>query len=146
MESTARLIIDGKTFELPVIEGTEGERALDISDLRKETGLITLDPGYANTGSCESSITFMDGEKGILRYRGIPVEQLAEHSSFRETAYLLINGELPTAKELNRFSEMLNDHSLIHEDMRSFFENFPRRAHPMGILSSMVNGLRAFYL
>ena len=145
MGNTAKLIIDGKTFELPVIEGSEGERAIDISNLRKETGLITLDPGYANTGSCESSITFMDGEKGILRYRGIPVEQLAEHSSFRETAYLLINGELPTAKELNRFSEMLNDHSLIHEDMRSFFENFPRRAHPMGILSSMVNGLRAFY-
>ena len=145
MGNTAKLIIDGKTFELPIIEGSEGERAIDISNLRKETGLITLDPGYANTGSCVSSITFMDGEKGILRYRGIPVEQLAEHSSFRETAYLLINGELPTKEELNRFSEMLNDHSLVHEDMRSFFENFPRRAHPMGILSSMVNGLRAFY-
>lgn len=145
MESTARLIIDGKTFELPIVEGTEGERAIDISNLRKKTGLITLDPGYANTGSCESCITFMDGEKGILRYRGIPVEQLAEHSSFRETSYLLINGELPTMEELNRFSALLNDHSLIHEDMRSFFENFPRRAHPMGILSSMVNGLRAFY-
>lgn len=145
MGNTAKLIIDGKTFELPILAGSEGERAIDISNLRKETGLITLDPGYANTGSCESSITFMDGEKGILRYRGIPVEQLAEHSSFRETAYLLINGELPTKEELNRFSEMLNDHSLVHEDMRSFFENFPRRAHPMGILSSMVNGLRAFY-
>ena len=145
MGNTAKLTIDGKTYEFPIIEGCEGERAIDISGLRKETGLITLDPGYANTGSCESSITFMDGEKGILRYRGIPVEQLAEQSSFRETAYLLINGELPTQEELNRFSEMLNDHSLIHEDMRSFFENFPRRAHPMGILSSMVNGLRAFY-
>jgi citrate synthase len=145
MGKTATLTIDGKTYEFPVVEGSEGERAIDISNLRKETGLITLDPGYANTGSCESSITFMDGEKGILRYRGIPVEQLAEHSSFRETSYLLINGELPTREELNRFSTLLNDHSLIHEDMRSFFENFPRRAHPMGILSSMVNGLRAFY-
>jgi citrate synthase len=145
MGKTATLTIDGKTYEFPIVEGSEGERAIDISNLRKETGLITLDPGYANTGSCESSITFMDGEKGILRYRGIPVEQLAEHSSFRETSYLLINGELPTREELNRFSALLNDHSLIHEDMRSFFENFPRRAHPMGILSSMVNGLRAFY-
>jgi citrate synthase len=145
MGKTAKLTIDGKTYEFPIVEGSEGERAIDISNLRKETGLITLDPGYANTGSCESSITFMDGEKGILRYRGFPVEQLAEHSSFRETSYLLINGELPTMEELNRFSALLNDHSLIHEDMRSFFENFPRRAHPMGILSSMVNGLRAFY-
>jgi citrate synthase len=145
MGKTAKLTIDGKTYEFPIVEGSEGERAIDISNLRKETGLITLDPGYANTGSCESSITFMDGEKGVLRYRGIPVEQLAEHSSFRETSYLLINGELPTREELNRFSALLNDHSLIHEDMRSFFENFPRRAHPMGILSSMVNGLRAFY-
>ena len=145
MEKTAKLIIDGKTYELQIIEGSEGERAIDISSLRKETGLITLDPGYANTGCCKSSITFMDGEKGILRHRGIPIEQLAEHSSFIETAYLLINGELPAGKELNHFSVMLNDHSLVHEDMRSFFENFPRRAHPMGILSSMVNGLRAFY-
>ena len=145
MGKTAKLTIDGKTYEFPIVEGSEGERAIDISNLRKETGLITLDPGYANTGSCESSITFMDGEKGILRYRGIPVEQLAEHSSFRETAYLLINGELPTREELNRFSALLNDHSLVHEDMRAFFENFPRRAHPMGILSSMVNALRAFY-
>jgi len=145
MGKTAKLTIDGKTYEFLIVEGSEGERAIDISNLRKETGLITLDPGYVNTGSCESNITFMDGEKGILRYRGIPVEQLAEHSSFRETSYLLINGELPTMEELNRFSALLNDHSLIHEDMRSFFENFPRKAHPMGILSSMVNGLRAFY-
>jgi len=145
MKKTAKLIIDGKTYELQIIEGSEGEMAIDISSLRKETGLITLDPGYANTGCCKSSITFMDGEKGILRHRGIPIDQLAEHSSFIETAYLLINGELPTGKELNQFSVMLNDHSLVHEDMRSFFEHFPRGAHPMGILSSMVNGLRAFY-
>jgi citrate synthase len=145
MEQTAKLVIDGKTFELPIIEGTEGEKAVDISRLRQETGLITLDPGYANTGSCQSSITFMDGEKGVLRYRGIPVDQLAEHSTFVETAYLLINGELPNRRQLTRFSILLNDHSLVHEDMREFFESFPRRAHPMGILSSMANALRAFY-
>jgi citrate synthase len=134
MEQTAKLVIDGKTFELPIIEGTEGEKAVDISRLRQETGLITLDPGYANTGSCQSNITFMDGEKGVLRYRGIPVDQLAEHSTFVETAYLLINGELPNRRQLTRFSILLNDHSLVHEDMREFFESFPRRAHPMGIL------------
>ncbi|MGD2125531.1 MAG: citrate synthase [Desulfobacteraceae bacterium] len=145
MEQKAKLIIDGRTYELPIVTGTEGERAVDISKLRKETGFITLDPGYANTGSCRSSITFMDGEKGILRYHGIPIEQLAEHSTFVETAYMLINGDLPTRKQLNRFSVLLNDHSLVHEDMRQFFENFPRRAHPMGILSSMVNALRGFY-
>jgi len=145
MEKTAKLVVNGKSYELPLVVGTEGEIALDISYLRSETGLITLDPGYANTGSCKSCITFMDGEKGILRYRGYPVEQLAEYSSFRETAYLLINGELPLENELNRFSVMLNDHSLVHEDMHHFFQNFPRRAHPMGILSSMVNALRAFY-
>ncbi|MBW2130525.1 MAG: citrate synthase [Deltaproteobacteria bacterium] len=145
MKRTATLIVDGQSYELPIIVGTENEKAIDITRLRQQTGLITYDPGYANTGSCKSQITFMDGEKGILRYRGIPVEQLAEHSTFRETAYLLINGELPSRAELNRFSVLLNDHSLIHEDMREFFQNFPRRAHPMGILSSMVNALRAFY-
>jgi citrate synthase len=145
MGQNAKLIVDGKTYELPIVIGTEGEKGLDISKLLLETGLITLDPGYANTGSCKSSITFMDGEKGILRYRGIPIEQLAEHSTFVETAYLLLNGELPTREQLTNFSILLNDHSLVHEDMREFFENFPRRAHPMGILSSMVNALRAFY-
>ncbi|RLB17097.1 MAG: citrate (Si)-synthase [Deltaproteobacteria bacterium] len=145
MGKTATLIIDGKSYELPVIEGSEGEKAIDISALRRETGLITYDPGFANTGVCKSTITFMDGEKGILRYRGIPIEELAENSTFVETSYLLITGHLPTRAELNRFSVMLNDHSLVHEDMRHFFENFPRRAHPMGILSSMVNALRAFY-
>lgn len=145
MNETAKLIVDGETYELPIVTGSEGEKAIDISNLRKETGLITLDPGYANTGSCKSSITFVSGEKGILRYRGIPIEQLAEYSSFVETSYLLINGKLPNKEELNRFSGMLNDHSLVHEDMRDFFEKFPRGAHPMGILSSMVNALRAFY-
>ena len=145
MSETAKLIVGDQTYELPIIEGSEGERAIDISRLRQETGLITMDYGYANTGSCRSDITFMDGERGVLRYRGIPVEQLAVHSTFVETAYLLIKGELPVQKELNRFSIMLNDHSMVHEDMRHFFDNFPRRAHPMGILSSMVNALRAFY-
>ena len=145
MNQVAKIIIEGKTYELPVVIGTEGEKAINITSLRQQSGYITLDVGFGNTASCKSSITFMDGEKGILRYRGIPVEQLAEHSTFVETAYLLINGELPTRKELNHFSVLLNDHSLIHEDMRQYFENFPRGAHPMGILSSMVNAMRAFY-
>ena len=145
MEQKAELIINGKSFDLPLVTGTEGETAIDISSLRQETGLITFDTGYANTGTCRSAITFMDGEKGILRYRGIPIEQLAEHSSFGETAFLLIIDRLPTIEELNRFSILLNDHSLVHEVMHLFFNNFPRRAHPMGILSSMVNALRAFY-
>ncbi len=142
---TAKLIIGDKTIELPVITGTEGEKAIDITSLRQKTGYITLDPGLGNTGSCKSAITFLDGEKGILRYRGIPVEQLAEHSTFVETAYLLVNGHLPTDTQLKNFSFMLNDNSLVHEDMRTFFEAFPRGSHPMGILSSMVNALRSFY-
>jgi len=144
MENTVQLIIDGKSYELPTVIGSEGERAIDIATLRKETGLITLDPGFVNTGSCKSAITFMDGAKGILRHRGIPIEQLCEHSSFVETAYLLINDALPTRKELHDFSTMLNDHSLVHEDMRGFFEKFPMRAHPMGVLSAMINALRPF--
>ena len=145
MEDTVKLIFEGKTYELPIVTGSEGEKAIDISNLRQMTGLITLDPGYANTGSCTSSITFMNGEKGILRYRGIPVEQLAEHSSFIETVYLLINGVLPTKQELNNMSVLFNDQSLVHEDMQIFYQNFPRASHPMGILSSMVNALRSFY-
>ncbi|MFO8084163.1 MAG: citrate synthase [Desulfobacterales bacterium] len=145
MKEQVKIIIDGKEYEFPVVCGTEGEKAIDITSLRQKTGYITMDPGFANTGSCISYITFMDGEKGILRYRGIPVEQLAEHSTFKETAFLLINGELPSRKDLNRFSVLLNDHSLIHEDMQIFYQNFPRASHPMGILSSMVNALRSFY-
>ncbi len=145
MQNTAKLILDGKTYELPVITGSENEKAIDIRMLRSEAGFITMDPGFANTGSCQSSITYMDGEKGILRYRGIPVDQLAEKSTFKETAYLLIHGRLPTAKELRKFSVLLNDHSLVHEDMKAFYQNFPRASHPMGILSSMVNALRSFY-
>jgi len=145
VETIAKLIVDGKTYELPIEIGTEGERAIDISRLRKETGLITLDPGYANTGSCISSICYMDGEKGILRYRGIPIEELAEKSTFVETAYLLIQGELPSQPFLQSVSEMLNEHSMVHEDMLDFFRHYPPRSHPMGILSSMVNALQAFY-
>lgn len=145
MTEFVKLIYGGKEYQLPVVEGTEGEKAIDISKLRAQSGLITLDTGYGNTGSCTSVITFMDGEKGILRYRGIPVEQLAEQSTFKETAYLLIHGKLPNQKELNDFSVLLNDNSLVHEDMRAFYENYPRSSHPMGILSSMVNALRSFY-
>ncbi len=145
MTEFVKLTYGDNQYELPVIVGSEGEKAIDISKLRSQTGLITLDTGYANTGSCTSNITFMDGEKGILRYRGIPVEQLAEHSSFKETSYLLINGKLPTQQELTNFSVLLNDNSLVHEDMRDFYEKFPRSSHPMGILSSMVNALRSFY-
>jgi citrate synthase len=145
MTDTIKLVYGKKEYELPVFEGSEGEKAIDISRLRATTGLITLDPGYGNTGSCTSSITFMDGEKGILRYRGIPVEELAEMATFKETAYLLINGRLPNRDELTRFSVLLNDNSLVHEDLRTFYERFPRSSHPMGILSSMVNALRSFY-
>jgi citrate synthase len=145
MTEYAKIEFEGKIYEFPIVEGSEGEKAIDISNLRQTTGLITLDPGYANTGSCISSITFMDGERGILRYRGIPVEELAEHSSFIETAFLLIIGRLPTRDELNRTSVLFNDHSLVHEDMQIFYQNFPRASHPMGILSGMVNALRSFY-
>ncbi|MCP4341025.1 MAG: citrate synthase [Desulfobulbaceae bacterium] len=145
MDEFVTLTYKGKEILLPMVTGSEGEKAIDISSLRAETGFITLDPGYANTGSCLSSITFMDGEEGILRYRGIPVEQLAEHSSFKETVYLLINGRLPNRDELTQFSVMLNDNSLVHTDLKAFYQNYPRGAHPMGILSSMVSTLKAFY-
>jgi citrate synthase len=145
MTETATLTYMGQTYQLPVVEGTEGEKGIDISTLRQQSGLITLDTGYANTGSCTSAITFMDGEQGILRYRGIPVEQLAKYSTFRETAFLLVRGHLPTKNELKRFSVLLNDASLVHEDMKVFYQNFPKGSHPMGILSSMVNALRSFY-
>ena len=145
MSENVKIEFEGKTYEFPIVVGSEGEKAIDISNLRQMTGLITLDPGYANTGSCMSTITFMDGERGILRYRGIPVEELAEHSSFIETAFLLIIGRLPTRDELNRTSVLFNDHSLVHEDMQIFYQNFPRASHPMGILSGMVNALRSFY-
>ncbi len=142
---TVKLEYQGQVFELPVLVGTEGEKAIDISQLRQETGLITMDPGYGNTGSCISAITYMNGEEGILRYRGIPVQDLADQATFKETAFLLIYGRLPSRTELTRFSVMLNDHSLVHEDMKVFYQNFPRGSHPMGILSAMVNAMRSFY-
>lgn len=145
LDKFVTLTYEGKEIQLPLITGSEGESAIDISRLRAETGLITIDPGYANTGSCLSEITFMDGEEGILRYRGIPVEQLAEQSTFKETVYLLINGRLPNRDEHTEFSIMLNDNSLVHTDLKAFFSNYPRGSHPMGILSSMVNAMKSFY-
>ena len=130
---------------LPLIEGSAGERAVDISKLRDQTGLITLDSGYGNTGSCQSAITFIDGEKGILRYRGIPIEVMAEQSTFVETAFLIIYGKLPTRVELGHFSDLLTTHELIHEDMKVHFEGFPPNAHPMAILSSMINAAGCYY-
>jgi citrate synthase len=143
--SSAKLILDGKEFELPIKTGSEDEVGIDITKLRSMSGAITLDNGYANTGSCISSITFIDGEKGILRYRGYTIEELAEKSSFIEVSYLLVFGHLPSEKELNEFQHDLTHHSLIHEDMKKFYEGFPPSAHPMTVLSSMVNSLSAYY-
>jgi citrate synthase len=145
MSETAKIILDGKEYVCPVITGTEDEKAIDISSLRSDSGHITLDFGFKNTGSTKSAITFLDGEKGILRYRGYPIEQLAEKSTFIEVAYLLIYGELPNPKELNYFSNSVGRHTLVHEDMRRFFEAFPTGAHPMGILSTMISSLSTFY-
>jgi citrate synthase len=141
----ARLILDGTEYSLPVVVGSEGEKAIDISQLRARSGYITLDPGYGNTGACESEITFIDGDEGILRYRGYPIEQIAGHAQFTEISYLLINGHLPSAAEQAEFRERLTKHSLIHEDMKKFFESFPASAHPMAILSAMVASLSTYY-
>ena len=145
MNKTAKLEIEGKVYELPIVEGSEGEKAVDISALRAKSGFITLDDGYGNTGSCKSAITFIDGEKGILRYRGIPIEELALRSTFIETAYLIIYGHLPTEAEMRRFSGLLTKNENIHEDMKYHFEGFPSSAHPMAILSSMINASSCFY-
>ena len=142
---TATLALGDKTYSLPVFEGSEREAAIDISSLRRQSGAITLDYGYLNTGSCASAITYLDGEKGILRYRGYPIEELAAKSRFVEVAYLLINGKLPDEQEREEWSLLLNRHSMFHEDMRHFFYRFPDRAHPMAILSAMVVSLSAFY-
>jgi len=142
---TAKLVLRGREYELPVLEGTEKEVGIDVSSLRAQSGAITYDPGFADTGSCKSAITFIDGERGILRYRGYPIEQIAEHASFTEVCYLLIYGELPTVTELARFEEKLTLHTLLHEDMKKFFEGFPATAHPMAILSAMVASLSAYY-
>src|SRR5437870_12614673 len=145
MDKTAELTLDGKTVKLPIVEGTEQERAIDISTFRDHTGYITLDDGYANTGSCQSQITFIDGEQGILRYRGIPIEELAEKSTFIEVAHLIIMGKLPNSAELRRFSELLTQNELLHESMKHHFEGFPANAHPMAILSSMINAASCFH-
>jgi citrate synthase len=144
MSETAQLKIGDKTFELPVIEGTEGEKAIDISKLRDQSGYVTLDIGYKNTGATKSAITFLDGEKGILKYRGYSIEQLAENASFIEVAYLLIYGSLPTEKELTEFQYEISRHTLVHEDMKKFFDGFPSKSHPMGQLSSLIGALAAF--
>ena len=145
MTDTATLQIPSQANPLPIIVGTEGEKAVDVSALRDQTGFITLDPGYGNTGSCLSGITFIDGEAGILRYRGFPIEELAERSTFVETAYLLIYGRLPTQNELTEFNEGLAANQNLHEDMRYHFEGFPPNAHPMAILSAMINASSCFY-
>ena len=143
-DGVARLEYDGREHDLPVVIGTEGERAIYIARLRAQTGLITLDEGYVNTGSTASAITFLDGEKGILRYRGYPIEVLAEKCDFVEVAYLLIFGELPNVAQLDRFRSSLSLHTMIHEDMRSFYGGFPRDAHPMAIAGSVVGALSTF--
>ena len=145
MSQNASITLDGKTFELPVIQGSEDEKAIDIQSLRAESGYITLDSGYKNTGATTSEITFLDGETGILRYRGYPIEQLAERSSFIEVVYLLIHGELPKKEELERFSTAITRHTLIHEDMKRFYEAYPAKAHPMGVVASITCSLSTFY-
>ncbi len=145
MSDHARIEYDGQSFEAPVIVGTENEHGLDISKLRSATGLVTFDPGYANTGSTKSAITYLDGEAGVLRYRGYPIEQLAERSSFLETAYLIIHGELPTTDDLAGFRQQITHHTLLREDMRPLFDAFPREAHPMAILSAATSAMSTFY-
>ena len=145
MDTTAKLTLNGQDHELPVVVGTENEVGVDITKLRSASKAITVDPGYGNTGSCASSVCFINGEKGILRYRGYSIEQLAEHAKFPEVSWLLINGELPTETQLSKFREELTYHSMIHEDMKKLFEGYPPAAHPMAILSSMVASLSTYY-
>jgi len=145
MSETVELNLDGKNVSLPIVRGTAGENAIDVGKLRDQTGYITFDNGYGNTGSCLSKITFIDGEKGILRYRGIPIEELAEKSTFIETAFLIIYGHLPNRTELKRFSDLLTQNQNLHEDMKHHFEGFPANAHPMAILSAMINASSCFY-
>jgi citrate synthase len=141
----AQIVLGDQKLDVPVVVGTEDERAIDIAALRAKTGFVTLDPAFMNTASTRSAVTFIEGDIGILRYRGIPIEQLAEKSTFVETAYLVIYGHLPNKAELDRFSTLLTRHSLIHEDMKHFFDGFPSTAHPMAILSAMVLSLSSYY-
>jgi len=145
MSKTAKINFDDKSFELPIITGSENESAIDIQALRQQTNLITLDSGYKNTGATTSKITFLDGEEGILRYRGYPIEQLAEKSSFMEVAYLLIYGQLPNKEQLHAFENNIGRHTLIHEDMKRFYEAYPSKAHPMGVVASITCSLSTFY-
>ena len=144
MSKTAILELDGKKYEFPVYVGTENEVAIDIEKLRGATGAITIDPGYKNTGSCNSEITFLDGEEGILRYRGYSIEELADKSNFLEVSYLLVFGQLPTANELEKFENDIRKHTLVNEEMKTILEGFPKTAHPMGVLSSLTSALTAF--
>ncbi len=145
MAGTAEIILDGKTYQYPTIEGTEGEKAIDIAKLRDETGYITIDSGYKNTGATKSAITFLDGELGILHYRGYSIEDLAEKANFLEVAYLLIYGELPTTEQYNKFEHDIRTHTIVNEDMRRIFNGFPVNAHPMGVMSSLVSAMSGFY-
>jgi citrate synthase len=145
MSDHATLVVGESRYDFPLVQGSEGERAFDITALRSSSGLITLDPGYGNTGSCQSAITFIDGEKGILRYRGIPIEQFAREPNFIEVAHLLIFGFLPTLGEYDDFAGLLTEHANLDEGMKHHFEGFPRNAHPMAILSAMINALSCFY-
>ena len=145
MSEKAEIKIDGKSYELPTLVGSENEKAIDISSFRAQSGVITIDPGFKNTGSTKSAITFLDGENGILRYRGYPIDQLAEHSTFLEVAYLLIYGNLPSAEKLKSFEKEITNHTLVHEDIKKLLDGFPYTSHPMGVLSSLVTSLTAFY-
>jgi citrate synthase len=145
MSEKATLILEGKQYDLPVYTGTENEKAIDINSLRDLTGYVTLDSGYKNTGATKSAITYLDGDNGILRYRGYPIEQLAEHSTFTEVAFLLIEGFLPNKERLTNFERNLTMHTLVHEDMKKIFDGFPSNSHPMGVLSSLICSLSAFY-
>ena len=145
MSDIAKLSVEGQSYELPVVIGTEGEKGIDVTKLQSTTGYLTLDTGYANTGACKSAITFIDGDRGILRYRGYDIADLCEKSTFMEVSYLLIHGELPTPEQFTAFKDKVLLHSLIHEDMKSFFMSYPGHAHPMAILSSMVCSLSVYH-
>jgi citrate synthase len=145
MGETAKIILDGKEYELPVFTGSANEKAIDITKLRDLTGYVTLDSGYKNTGAAKSAITYLDGEEGKLWYRGYPIEQIAEYGTFLEVSYLLVYGDLPTEKELRYFTDSISHHTLVHEDMKRFYEAYPTHAHPMGVLSSMIASMSTFY-
>ncbi len=145
MAGTAEIILDGKSYQYPTIEGSEGEKAIDIAKLRDETSYITIDSGYKNTGATKSAITFLDGELGILRYRGYSIEDLAEKANFLEVAYLLIYGELPNKEQYDKFEHDIRTHTMVNEDMRRIFDGFPVNAHPMGVMSSLVSAMSGFY-